>query len=184
MIVNLQIDYTLLSKTVIEEQLDHLGLPYHLKGIGEIEFKTKPTSSQLKALEITLQKYGIAIIDDTQNILVQRIKHTITEFLKDDDKVSKYNISAYLSEALNYSYSHLSTVFSEATHSSIENFVILKKNDVAKQLIIEDNLTLTEIAFKLNYSSVAHLSAQFKKTTGLTPSNFRRIIKKRKVKSV
>ena len=101
-----------------------------------------------------------------------------------DEEAQKYNVSTYLSEKLDYSYTYLSTVFSETTHTSIENFVILKKIDIAKTLIINKDLTLTEIAFKLNYSSVAHLSSQFKKTTGLTPSTFQKIIKKRKERAV
>jgi AraC-like DNA-binding protein len=113
--------------------------------------------------------------------LVQRIKDAITELIHNQEEENLYKVSAYLSEKLDYSYSYLSTVFSETTYTSIENFIILKKIDYAKELIITNNLTLTEIAFKLNYSSVAHLSYQFKKTTGLTPSAFQNIIEKRKV---
>lgn len=182
--VSIQFDYSLLCKTVLTEQLDHLGVAYSFKSSSEIEFKSNLTPLQKTELQKAFSRYGITILEDTQNILVQDIKNTITELLNDFDKTKKYNVSTYLSEKLNYSYSHLSTVFSETTHSSIENFVILKKIDVAKQLIIKENLTLTEIAFQLNYSSVAHLSAQFKKTTGLTPSSFRHIIEKRKEKEL
>lgn len=177
--MNITIDYSIICKAVLQEQLDALGLPYTLKHLTEVRFKHRLTDTQKEQVEKTLGKYGIEILENPQNILVQRIKELITELVNDDDKGRKYNVSTYLSDKLNYSYAHLSAQFSEVTHSSIENFIILKKIDAAKQMIVGKNLTLTEIAYRLNYSSVAHLSAQFKKTTGLTPSTFQRIIKKR-----
>jgi AraC-like DNA-binding protein len=96
-----------------------------------------------------------------------------------EDKLPESKISAYISDKLNLSHSYLSKIFSEITYSSIENFIILQRIERAKQLIIEENLTLTEVAWKLNYSSTAHLSNQFKKTTGLTPTQFQRIVQKR-----
>jgi len=177
--VNITIDHTTICNAVLHEQLDKLGLKYTLNRLNEIRFHHKLTREQKDQLGQTLQRYGVTILEDRQNVLVQRIKDLIVELINDIEKGKKYNVSSYLSEQLNYSYTHLSAQFSEVTHSSIENFIILKKIDAAKQMIIEKNLTLTEIAFRLNYSSVAHLSAQFKKTTGLTPSAFQRIIKKR-----
>tara|TARA_R110000868_G_scaffold28633_2_gene107198 strand:+ start:54801 stop:55319 length:519 start_codon:yes stop_codon:yes gene_type:complete len=166
------------------QQLDAMNLEYTLHGVGEIELKQKPNSAQMLGIAENLSDYGIEIISDQQTALVQRIKDAITLLVNGDEEAQKYNVSTYLSEKLDYSYTYLSTVFSETTHTSIENFVILKKIDIAKTLIINKDLTLTEIAFKLNYSSVAHLSSQFKKTTGLTPSTFQKIIKKRKERAV
>tara|TARA_R110002050_G_scaffold59259_2_gene132577 strand:- start:24579 stop:25097 length:519 start_codon:yes stop_codon:yes gene_type:complete len=166
------------------QQLDAMNLEYTLHGVGEIELKQKPNSAQMLRIAENLSDYGIEIISDQQTALVQRIKDAITLLVNGDEEAQKYNVSTYLSEKLDYSYTYLSTVFSETTHTSIENFVILKKIDIAKTLIINKDLTLTEIAFKLNYSSVAHLSSQFKKTTGLTPSTFQKIIKKRKERAV
>lgn len=180
MTIHIQYDYGTLCRKVIQDQLDRLDITYNIKGLGEITFERPPSSAKQKQLQEALLSYGIEIIDDTQNILVESIKNAITALVNDPEKFKKYNVSTYLSEKLNYSYTHLSSIFSETTHSSIENFVILKKIDAAKQLIIKKNLTLTEIAYELNYSSVAHLSTQFKKTTGLTPSSFQRIIEKRK----
>lgn len=178
--MNIKFDYTYICKTIVQEQLNTLGLEYTQPNIGEIAFKTKPTITQLEEITKAFSNYGIEVLNNPQNVLVQRIKDAITMLVSDADKAGKLTISNYLADELNYSYSHLTTVFSETTHSSIENFVILKKIDLAKHLIIHKNLTLTEIAHRLNYSSVAHLSAQFKKTTGLTPSAFQRIIRKRK----
>lgn len=178
--MNIKFDYTYLCKKILQEQLDTLGLAYTLPSAGEINFNKKPNDAEIQKISKALGSYGIEVLHNPQNVLVQRIKDVITELVNDTDKARKFTVSNYLADELKYSYSHLSSVFSEITHSSIENFIILKKIDVAKHLIIHKNLTLTEIAYRLNYSSVAHLSAQFKKTTGLTPSAFQRIIKRRK----
>lgn len=182
--MNIKFDYAFICKTIVQEQLNALDLDYDLKNLGRIEFRKKPTAAQLEQISQAFAVYGIEILSDQQGVLVQRIKDAVTVLVNDAEKSRKYNVSTFLSQELNYTYPHLSTVFSEATHSSIENFVILKKIDLAKHLVIEKNLTLTEIAHRLNYSSVAHLSAQFKKTTGLTPSAFQRIIKKRKERGI
>tara|TARA_R110002167_G_scaffold33327_8_gene107075 strand:+ start:112 stop:672 length:561 start_codon:yes stop_codon:yes gene_type:complete len=176
-------DFNITCKKVLEEQLEALGLDFTLKGMGEIELESPLQSAKRDALIAALERYGIRIISDEKSELVQRIKDAITEMIYLDEKAKLYKISTYLSDKLCYSYNHLSTVFSETTYTSIENFVILKKIDYAKTLLTENDLTLTEIAFRLNYSSVAHLSTQFKKTTGLTPSVFQKIIKKRKTHS-
>lgn len=180
MVLNVKFDYNILGRTVLEEQLNALNVAYELKGSGEIKFKQKLSAEQRQDLAQSFERYGIEILNSQNDVLVQHIKDYVTVYLSDDRITKKYNVSTYLANKLNYSYSYLSTVFSEATHSSIENFVILKKIDLAKKLMTNNNLTLTEIAFRLDYSSVAHLSAQFKKTTGLTPSTFQRILKKRK----
>ncbi|MDN3667380.1 helix-turn-helix domain-containing protein [Algibacter miyuki] len=177
--MNIKFDYNIICKAVLQEQLDGLNLKYKLNNLGEIHFNKHLTAKELESLTLAFGKYGIEILANPQNVLVERIKDLITELINDSEKSRKYNVSHYLSDTLNYSYAHLSSIFSEITYSSIENFIILKKIDLAKQLIIHKNLTLTEIAHELNYSSVAHLSTQFKKTTGLTPSAFQRIIKKR-----
>lgn len=180
MIINVKFNFNTVCKKILCQQLDALDLEYSIRGVGEIELKSTPDPTQMLRIAENLSDYGIEVISDQQTALVQRIKDAITLLVNGDEEAQKYNVSTYLSEKLDYSYAYLSNLFSEVTHTSIENFVILKKIDVAKALIIDKDLTLTEIAFKLNYSSVAHLSAQFKKTTGLTPSTFQKIIQKRK----
>lgn len=182
--VYVKFDFNKTCKTILQEQLDLLGMEYTIHGVGEVEFKRAPSLIEKQELAHNLDLYGIEIMDDQQIALVQRIKDTITEWVHDGENPKRYNFSTFLSEKLDYSYTYLSSIFSETTYSSIENFIILKKIDYAKSLIINSEFTLTEIAFKLNYSSVAHLSAQFKKTTGLTPSSFQKIIKKRKEKAI
>lgn len=176
-------DFNNLCKTILQEQLDTIGIEYTIHGVGEIEFKRVPTLLEQEKIAIALDHYGIAIMDDQQIELTQRVKDVIAEWVYDQENPKRYNFSTFLSKKLDYTYTYLSSIFSETTYSSIENFIILKKIDYAKSLIINTDLTLTEIAYKLNYSSVAHLSAQFKKTTGLTPSSFQKIIEKRKEKA-
>lgn len=122
---------------------------------------------------------GIEIVESQKRIFVQKIKDAIIEMIQNQESIS-IKSSVYLSDKLQNSYGHISNVFSEVTYTSIENFIIIQKIEIAKQMIISNELTLTEIAYKLNYSSVAHLSTQFKNTTGITPSVFQRIIQKRK----
>ncbi|GGW34616.1 helix-turn-helix domain-containing protein [Arenibacter certesii] len=182
--VYVKFDFNKTCKTVLREQLDTLGIEYVIHGVGEVEFERPPTLLEMQKMANNLDRYGIEIMDDQQIALVQRIKDAISEWVHEEENPKKYNFSTYLSEKLDYSYTYLSSLFSETTYSSIENFIILKKIDYVKSLIINSEHTLTEIAYKLNYSSVAHLSAQFKKTTGLTPSSFQKIIQKRKERAL
>ncbi len=128
----------------------------------------------------SLDIYGIEIVENQKTILIQKIEDAIVDMVFNEDTSVNVKSSVYLSEKLNHSYGYLSNIFSEVTYTSIENFLIIQKIEHTKQLIINNQLSLTEIAFKLNYSSVAHLSSQFKNTTGITPSAFQRIINKRR----
>lgn len=167
-------------KSLLQEQLDKLGLSCEITGLGEIELKSGISAEQNSQLTAVLKKYGIEILDDRISALVQKTKDTIIEMLYQEEKLPPSKISYYLARKLNYSFGYISNLFSEVTFISIENFIIMQKIERVKQLIIADELTLTQISSKLNYSSAAHLSSQFKKTTGITPSVFQRIIKKRR----
>jgi AraC-like DNA-binding protein len=159
--------------------MDKLGVAYKICRAGEVLIEDDLDTETRRQLISSLNKYGIEVLDDKQSVIVERIKNAIDTMLrKDKERITK--ASQYLADELNYSYSYLSSLFSEATFTSIENFIILRKVDLAKDLIANTDLTLTEIAYQLNYSSVAHLSAQFKKTTGLTPTTFQRILSKRR----
>lgn len=178
--INIKYDVSFICKAVLLEQLESLGIDYEVIGLNDVEFKQQLTSEQLNTLESKFRKYGIEIIQNQKSALVQRIKDIIIEMIWQDADLPNITTSAYLVKKLNHTYGYLSSLFSEITYSSIENYIILQKIERAKQLIISNNYTLTEIAHQLNYSSVAHLSTQFKKTTGLTPSSFQRIIKLRR----
>ncbi|WP_225312634.1 helix-turn-helix domain-containing protein [Pseudotamlana haliotis] len=167
-----------MCKTFLKEHLNALGISYALNSINELTITEDLSPEKEKALAEALQRYGISIENNQKTTLVERIKSAVDSMLRDHAH-SSVKLSDYLAENLHYSYAHLSAVFSENTYSSIENYAILRRVDLVKEYLCNTNLTLTEIAFKLNYSSVAHLSGQFKKTTGLTPSTFQRIMKKK-----
>lgn len=167
-------------KMLLQEQLEKLGLAHTITAFGEVEIDEVLSGERMKAIAAALQHYGIEIVETQKNIIIQKIKDAIIEMVFNEDALPSSKISYYLSEKLGYSYGYISNLFSDATFSSIENFIILQKIERAKQLIITNEYTFTEIAWKLNYSSVAHFSKQFKNATGLTPSAFQRIINKRR----
>jgi AraC-like DNA-binding protein len=179
----LKFDYTILTKKVVEEKLAALNLKFSVIGFGEIELQDTISNEKLELITTALSEYGIEIIENQKSILIQKIKDTITEMVNSEEPLSVKS-SVYLTEKLNHSYGYLSNLFSEVTYTSIENFIMIQKIELAKNLILNNQLTLTEIAYQLNYSSVAHLSTQFKKITGITPSAFQRIIAKRRVQSL
>ena len=165
----------------MQEQLEKHGIKHQLLDLGEIEIDEETTDENFAELQVSLNHYGISILNNQKSQLIQKIKDAIVEMVYERDKLPTTTISHYLAEKLNFSYGYIANIFSEYTFTSIENFIIIQKIERAKKLIVEEELTLTEISYKLNYSSVAHLSSQFKKVTGLTPSMFKRIIDKRRV---
>ncbi len=172
-------DSNQLYKVLLQEVLDKLNLESEVLGYGEIELKHDISPESTNQLTNELNRYGIEVVANPKSTLIQKTKEVIIEMVYNEENLPAVKISSYLAEKLNHSYGYLSNLFSEVTYSSIENFIILQKIERAKQLIINGEHTLTEISYLLNYSSVAHLSSQFKKTTGLTPSSFQRIIKRR-----
>ncbi|NCO63978.1 MAG: helix-turn-helix transcriptional regulator [Flavobacteriales bacterium] len=176
----LKFDFNTLSKKVLESKLDEQNLEYKILGFGEIELIKKLTPEDYDALQSSLHDYGIEIVESQKSILVQKIKDMIINMVFNENIDLKVKSSVYLSKNIGHSYGYLSNLFSEMTYSSIGNFIIIQKIEYVKHLILNTELNLTEIAFKLNYSSVAHLSTQFKNATGITPSAFQRIIFKRR----
>jgi len=174
-------DINTVGRKLLQEHLDRLGIDYSLTGLGEVEFGDSITADQLKDLISELNKYGIEIVDNEREILIQKIKDAIIEMVYMDNKLPRnLNTSSYLAEKLKYSYGYLSNFFSNSAYMSIENFIKLQKTERAKQLMITSDLTCSEIAWKLDYSSVAHFSSQFKNVTGLSPTAFQQIIRKRR----
>ncbi len=158
---------------VVKTELQDLGLKYTDVKIGEADIIGNIQSDQLEKLGIALKKSGLIIMDNKEKILVEKIKSSIIELLYYNEKYNKVNLSAYLSEKLNHNYTYLANIFSEEKGVSIEKFYLTHKIERVKELIVYDELNLSEIAYKLNYSSVAHLSNQFKQFTGLTPTHFK-----------
>jgi AraC-like DNA-binding protein len=162
-------------------ELEHLGIAYNFLGGSEVALEEKIPDEKFCRLKQNLDKFGICIVDNQKDMLVQKIKDAILEMIYLEEELPNSKTSIYLSEKLNLSYGYITNLFSEQTLTTIENYIILQKIERAKDLIISGDYNLTEISYKLKYSSVAHLSNQFKKTTGLTPSAFQRIVNKRKV---
>lgn len=183
--MNLYIKYDIpvTCKRVLQDVLEKYQLNYSMVSFWEIELKETLSDSMLNELSAGLNNYGIAIVESHKSILVQKIKDAIIEMIYMEEKLPTSKTSSYLADKLKHRYGYISNLFSEVTYSSIENFIILQKIERAKQLLITNELTITEIAWKLNYSSVAHLSNQFKNVTGLTPSTFQRIINKRRTEN-
>ncbi len=179
----LKFDYNLLTKKILEDKLSDFGYKYAIQGFGEIEFLEKVPEAKLEELRNIFDEYGITIIENQKTVLVQKIKDIIHEMVYGEE-IPNVKVSVYLAEKLNHSYGYLSNLFSDVTFTSIENYIIIQKIEFAKQLFLNDKLSLTEIAFRLNYSSVAHLSKQFKNTTGITPSAFLRIIASRRERNL
>jgi len=175
----LKFDTNIAFKKIVEEQLEKLQMKYDYLGFAEIEIDDAISGEEMGELDSCLGNYGIQIVENQKSVLVQKIKDTIVEMVYSEDKPQISN-SAYLSDKLKQRYGYLSSVFTEITYTSIENFILLQKAERAKKLISTNEFTFTEIAYTLNYSSVAHFSNQFKSITGITPSAFQRIIKKRR----
>jgi YesN/AraC family two-component response regulator len=158
---------------VVKSELDKLGLHYTKIELGETEIMEDISTEQMDCLDVALKNTGLELMDDKKSILVEKIKAIIIEMVHYTDDQIKINLSDYLSEKLNHNYTYLSNLFSEVKGTTIEKFYLAHKIEKVKELLVYDELNLTEIAWKLHYSSVAHLSTQFKKMTGLTPSQFK-----------
>ena len=167
-------------KLSVKEALKSLGLHFILLELGEVEVMGELSSSQLQQLKATLLLSGLELMDDKRSVLIERIKNTVIEMVHHSDEVIKINFSNYLSEKLNYDYTYMANLFSEVQGTTIEQYIIANKTERIKELIIYGELNFTEIAHKMNYSSVAHLSNQFKKATGLSPSHFKQLKNKRR----
>ncbi|MBB6004402.1 AraC family transcriptional regulator [Arcicella rosea] len=171
---------SLRCKMLVKEVLNNLDIQYTTVSLGEVEVNDDLTKLQHDQIRIALLNAGLELMDDKKSMLIEKIKNVIIEMIHYSDEVPKINFSVYLSEKLNYDYTYLSNLFSETEGTTVEHFILLHKIERVKELIIYDELNLTEIAAKLHYSSVAHLSNQFKKITGLTPSFFKMLkLKKR-----
>jgi len=167
-------------KMAVKEELKKLGLHFIVVDLGEVEIMETITASQRESLKTSLIDSGLELMDDKRAVLIEKIKNTIIEMVHHSDEMIKTNFSDYLSAKLNHDYTYLANLFSEVQGTTIEHFIINHKIERIKELIIYDELNITEIAWKMNYSSVAHLSNQFKKVTGLSPTHFKQLKDKRR----
>jgi AraC-like DNA-binding protein len=167
-------------KMAVKEELKKLGLHY-IVDMGVADIMEEITNVQREQIRTNLLKSGLELMDDKKSVLIEKIKTVIIEMVHYSEELPKSNFSDYLSEKLKYDYTYLANLFSEVQGTTIEKFIIVHKIERVKELIIYDELNLTEIAWKMHYSSVAHLSNQFKKITGLTPSHFKKLKTKRRI---
>jgi len=170
---------SLRCKMVVKEELKNLGLHYINVDLGEAEIFENLNNEQHQKLKENLSRSGLELLDDKKNILIERIKAVIIEMVHYSEELPKINYSDHIAERLNHDYTYLSNTFSEVKGITIQQYIIYHKIERVKELLLYDELTLTEISYRMQYSSVAHLSNQFKKVTGLTPSFYKQLKQKR-----
>lgn len=168
-------------KMAVKEELNKLGLHFIVVDLGEVEVMEDLTSEQREQLNAGLVSSGLELMDDKRAVMIEKIQNVITEMVHHTDEMPKVNYSDYIAEKLNYDYTYLSNIFSEVKGITIQQFIIVHKIERVKEYLLYDELNLTEISYKLHYSSVAHLSNQFKKVTGLTPSAYKQLKDKKRV---
>ena len=166
-------------KMLVKDELKKLGLHF-IVDMGEADIMEDLSAGQLEQIRAALLESGLELMDDRKAVLIERIKTAIIELVHFTEEQPKINFSDFLSEKLHHDYTYMSNLFSEVQGTTIEQFMISHKIERVKELIIYNEVTLTEIAFIMHYSSVAHLSNQFKKVTGLTPSHFKQLKVKRR----
>lgn len=170
---------SLRCKLLVKQELENLGLPFISIDLGQVEMQENVTPEQREQLKTNLLQSGLELLDDKKSILIEKIKNVIIEMIHYSDELPKVNYSEYISEKLGYDYTYLANIFSEVKGITIQQFIIIHKIERVKELLLYDQLNLTEISYIMHYSSVAHLSNQFKKITGLTPSFYKKLKKKR-----
>ena len=170
---------SLRCKLMVEQELKKLGIEYRALDLGMVELPEAIDEKQRAQLKINLLKSGLELMDDKKSILIEKIKNVITEMIHNTDELPKVNYSDYISEHLGYDYTYLANTFSEVKGITIQQYIIINKIEKVKELLLYDELNLAEISYKLHYSSAAHLSNQFKKITGLTPSYYKKLRKQR-----
>ena len=170
---------SLRCKILVKQELQELGLKHAVVELGTVEVPDDFSDEQRSLLRTNLLKSGLELLNDKKSILVDRVKNVIIEMIHHSDELPKVNYSDYISEKLGYDYTYLANTFSEVKGITIQQFIILHKIEKVKELILYDQLSLSEIAYKLHYSSAAHMSNQFKKITGLTPSFYKKLREKR-----
>ncbi len=180
MILYIRYMVSLRCKMVVKEELKKLGLWYVFVDLGTVEILGELTEELHQQLKTNLLKSGLELLDDKRSILIERIKNVVIEMIHYDEELPKINFSDFISQKIGYDYTYLSNIFSEVKGITLQQYIIMHRIEKVKELLLYDELSLTEISYRLQYSSVAHLSNQFKKVTGLTPSFYRQLKQKRR----
>jgi AraC-like DNA-binding protein len=172
---------SLRCKMLVSEKLFNLGINYFSVELGEVLLLEGITTQQREQLKNKLLESGLELMDERRAIIIEQIKNVIIEMVHHTEQLPKFKFSEHLSQKLDYNYTYLANLFSQTEGITIEQFILHHKVERIKELIIYNELSLSEISYKLNYSSAAALSNQFKKVTGLTPSFYKHLKEKRKV---
>ncbi|RLJ31698.1 AraC-like DNA-binding protein [Chryseobacterium sp. 7] len=170
---------SLRCKMVVHQELEKLGIKNAVVDLGTVELLDEISPEQRQILKENLLKTGLEVLDNKKSILIEKIKNVVIEMIHYSGELPKENFSDYISEKLGYDYTYLANTFSEVKGMTLQHFIIINKVEKVKELLLYDELNLTEISYKLNYSSVAHLSNQFKKITGLSPSFYKQLKQRR-----
>lgn len=180
MILYIRYMVSLRCKMVVKQELKKLGLWYVFVDLGSVEILEDISEEQRQQLKTNLLKSGLELLDDKRSILIERIKNVVIEMIHYSEELPKINFSDYISKKTGYDYTYLSNIFSEVKGITLQQYIIIHRIERVKELLLYDELSLTEISYRLQYSSVAHLSNQFKKVTGLTPSFYKQLKQKRR----
>lgn len=168
-------------KMVVKDELRKLGLHFVVVDLGEVELMEDISHEEREILKAALSGSGIELMEDKKAVIIEKIKNAVIDMIHHSNEIMKMKFSVYISEKLNYDYTYLSNLFTEVQGSTIAQFITAHKVERIKELIIYDEMNITEIAYLMNYSSVAHLSNQFKKETGLTTTQFKKMKDKRRI---
>jgi len=167
-------------KMVVKSELEKLGLRPVSVDLGEVEIANELQGYQRQDIHAALQKFGFALLDDKKSVIIERVKNLIVDLVQNKNNQLQTNLSDYLSNELQHDYTYITNLFTQVEGTTIEQYFIAQKIERVKELLVYDELSLSEIAYQLNYSSVAHLSTQFKKVTGFTPSHFKQLKEKKR----
>ncbi|MDN5348652.1 MAG: hypothetical protein PWQ54_48 [Bacteroidales bacterium] len=180
MVLYIRYMVSLRCKMLVKKELKKLGLWYVFVDLGTVEIQGEITDEQRQLLKSNLLKSGLELLDDKKSILIERIKNVVIEMIHYNEELPKINFSSFISQKIGYDYTYLSNIFSEVKGITLQQYIIMHRIEKVKEMLLYDDLSLTEISYRLQYSSVAHLSNQFKKVTGLTPSYFKQLKQKRR----
>lgn len=167
-------------KMVVKSELEKLGLHPLAVDLGEVEIAADLEGYQRQDVHAALQKFGFALLDDKKSVVIERVKNLIVDLVQNKNNQLKTNLSDYLSRELNHDYTYITNLFTQVEGTTIEQYFIAQKIERVKELLVYDEMSLSEISYQLNYSSVSHLSKQFKKVTGLTPSHYKQLKEKKR----
>jgi AraC-like DNA-binding protein len=166
---------------MVRAELDKLDIAHGKVELGEVQLNKTLSEQERKTVKIALKKHGFEVMDGQKDILIEKIKNLVIDMVHNKDELPKVNYSIYISGKLDYDYTYLANIFSDVTGSTIEQYIIAHKIEKVKELLLYNELTLTQISYRLDYSSVAYLSRQFKKVTGLTPTFFKNMKKRKRI---